>query len=236
MSAQRMAAAAALTDTASFVETVRAGVVLPDKVSATAAAAVVTLAQTAEAAAESGPGPFVAAALAVLDTIALAATPDQAAPVLQVAAATAVSLVPAVDDAPETTQAAAAIRAALAVAATMQAIRLLSTATYTDRPSAIAARTLIGTIAEAVLPLYGALGPKVTNAFSDLWGQAVTYLTQVITNLKPVVLYEVNLSLPSTVLAYRLYGDPSRATELVARNRVGTPMLMPTLFEALAPN
>ena len=43
------------------------------------------------------------------------------------------------------------------------------------------------------------------------------------------------LSFPSTALAWRLYGDPARAEDLVARNRVATPLFMATNFEALAP-
>ena len=42
-------------------------------------------------------------------------------------------------------------------------------------------------------------------------------------------------SFPSTALAWSLYADPTRAPELVARNRVGTPFHMPATFEALAP-
>ena len=37
-------------------------------------------------------------------------------------------------------------------------------------------------------------------------------------------------------LAWALYGDPSRAAELVERNRVGTSLFMPAAIDALSPD
>ena len=230
---QRADAGAALTDAAALVTTLLQSTTLPDVTASSAQMALAALTPTAAVAADTDPGAFITAALAALDAIAIDATPDDAAPTFQTAAALAVSMVaPTVADQPDATRAAATIPAALAVAVAMQAIRLIATSTYTDRPAAILAREEMKAIAVAVLPFVGALGALVQSAFADLWGQAVTYLTTVITNLAPVVLFQTNLSLPSTVLAYRLFGDPTRAVDLVARNQVSTPLFMPTIFEA----
>ncbi len=237
MSDLRADAFAAMTDMAAFVETVRQSLVLADKVSATAAAAIAALASNIESYAHgsgsAGPGAFVIGMLNVLDDIMVGADPDTAAATMVDAASAAVANVPAGLVAQlDQDQAGAAIWVATAVAGSMQAIRMVATATYTDRPAAIAARTTIQGIAELVLPVLGVLGDDATGAFTDLWGAALDQLTVVILDLAPIALYQTNQSLPSCILAYRLYGDPSRAAQLVALNKVGTPLLMPLIFEA----
>ena len=52
---------------------------------------------------------------------------------------------------------------------------------------------------------------------------------------QPVVRVEASRSFPSTALAWSLYGDPTRAEELVRRARCGTPLFMPATFEAVSP-
>ncbi len=64
----------------------------------------------------------------------------------------------------------------------------------------------------------------------------VEYLSQVITTLAPVITVSAQVSLPSLVWAWKLYRDPTRAPELVARNSVPHPSYMPLRFEALAPS
>ena len=230
---QRSDAAGALADAAAFVQTLLVSTTLPNATAAQAQMVLSALAPTAGAAADTDPGAFVTSVLAVLDDITVDATPDDAAPTFQTAAALAVTMVPAtLGGQLDASQAAATVPAAIAVAAAMEAIRLIAGATYTDRSTAIAARDAMQAIAVAVLPFLGSLGGAVTTAFSDLWGQSVSYLSSVIADLAPILLYQTNVRLPSTALAYRLYADPSRATELVARNRVSTPLFMPTIFEA----
>ena len=232
---QRADAAGYLADATAFVQTVLQSVALPDATASATAIALGGLLPTAVEAAENDPGAHLAATLTQLDAITIDAVPDDAAAAYQTAAALALTMVPpTVATQPDPSNPAGAIPAAVAVAAAMQAIRLVATSTYIDRPAALEARSTLKAIAVAVLPLVGALGAEVQAAFADLWGQAVSYLTQLITDLAPIVLYETNLSLPATALAYRLYGDPTRAVELVARNRVSTPLFMPTIFEAAA--
>lgn len=102
---------------------------------------------------------------------------------------------------------------------------------YQDRPQAISARADVAErfeteMAEARGELFVAL-QAVRNA-------TVEYLSRAVLDLAPVVTVSANLSRPSLYWAWRLYQDPTRAGELVARNRVIHPSYMPTTFEALA--
>jgi prophage DNA circulation protein len=55
-----------------------------------------------------------------------------------------------------------------------------------------------------------------------------------INNLAPVITVESNRIRPSLDLAWILYADPTRADELVARNKVRHPSFMPREITALA--
>ena len=110
--------------------------------------------------------------------------------------------------------------------------RALALQSYTDRPSAIGARNQIAAMANTVLPFYGVLGADACDAFDEIYGSAAQFLSQKIINLAPVELVSLAVSLPSNVLAYRLYGDPNRGLQLAQMNNVATPCFMPTLFEA----
>jgi prophage DNA circulation protein len=85
-----------------------------------------------------------------------------------------------------------------------------------------------------VTAVYAELGAAACAAFDDIYGLAARHLSSRIPDLAPVIIVEVGVSLPSNVLAYRLYGDPNRGLELAQRNRVATPCFMPLQFEASA--
>jgi prophage DNA circulation protein len=123
---------------------------------------------------------------------------------------------------------------AAAVFYAAQAARLYAVADYLDRGSAQAARAKIGQLAGAVTAVYAELGAQACAAFDDIYGLAARHLSSRIPDLAPVIIVELGVSLPSNVLAYRLYGDPNRGLELAQRNRVATPCFMPTVFEAAA--
>jgi len=109
-------------------------------------------------------------------------------------------------------------------------------ATYAARPDATAARTRFAGLASPVVERVGeVLGFAAGEALSDLAGETVTTLSRVAADRAPLVTVETGVSLPSVVLAWRLYGDAERSTELVDRNRAATPALMPVRLEALAP-
>jgi prophage DNA circulation protein len=106
---------------------------------------------------------------------------------------------------------------------------------YGDRPSAQAAAGRLSALADASLERVAEFGGEdIWRAASDAVRQAIDFLSRGALDLKPVVLVEAMRSFPSTVLAWRLYGDPERAEELVERNAVTTPLFFPTSFEALA--
>lgn len=81
----------------------------------------------------------------------------------------------------------------------------------------------------------GAPDAPVAAVLTGLRDRCVAYLSQTIATLAPVVTVGAPVALPSLFWAWRLYGDPTRAVELVARNGVPHPSFMPTDFEALAP-
>jgi prophage DNA circulation protein len=63
---------------------------------------------------------------------------------------------------------------------------------------------------------------------------AVDFLAQVIINSRPVLMVSTPVYIPALLAAWRIYADPLRADELIARNDVKTAEFMPTTFEAQA--
>jgi prophage DNA circulation protein len=124
------------------------------------------------------------------------------------------------------------LAAAMAFAAA--ASQLISTAVYPDRQAAIDGRTKIANLCSQVQAVYSAAGADVKDAFDGMCGATASFLSRAIVNLAPYVIVKVGASLPSNVLAWRLYGDPSRSAELDRLNRVATPCFMPTKFIALS--
>ena len=107
---------------------------------------------------------------------------------------------------------------------------------FAARQDAQAARSALSASAgPAIEASGGILGDAAGEALSGVIGTAVQSLTRIAADRAPLVRVETGVSLPSVVLAYRLYGDPERSAELVARNRVATPAAMPVVIEAVAP-
>jgi prophage DNA circulation protein len=106
---------------------------------------------------------------------------------------------------------------------------------YGSRRDGVAARADAATrfgIALADLP--GAENLEAYAAAAALRGQVAAYLSRLITDLAPVVTVTAPLRMPSLWWGWRLYGDPTRGAEIVARNGVRHPAHIPTEFEALA--
>lgn len=107
---------------------------------------------------------------------------------------------------------------------------------WVSRPQARAARTRIAAIGEEALGYVSAKGAIAVDLYGylrKLIELGVLIVSEQAANAVPIVRVETGISLPSTVLAYQLYGDAGRAEGLVDIARVGTPMLMPIAFEAL---
>ncbi len=63
---------------------------------------------------------------------------------------------------------------------------------------------------------------------------SVRVISDIAANAAPIVNVRTGISLPSTVLAYQLYGDAKRAQGMVDIAGAATPLVMPTTFDALA--
>jgi prophage DNA circulation protein len=107
--------------------------------------------------------------------------------------------------------------------------------TFADRPAGITAR---GEIAERfeneLYDTTGAAQAALYVAIEQLRGKVIEWLTKAINDLAPVITVESARIRPSLDLAWILYADPTRADELVARNKVRNPAFMPRQIEALA--
>ena len=107
---------------------------------------------------------------------------------------------------------------------------------YKSRPDGVSARAEAAARFQAELEqCFGAADAGLAIAIQDLRGSVVDYLTRLIADLKPVVTVETASQMPSLALAWRLYADPLRAEELVARNAVRHPSFLPQTLSALAP-
>lgn len=106
---------------------------------------------------------------------------------------------------------------------------------YASRPEGVAARALLSDYySNEIDRAAGADAADLYVALVEARGTAIEYLSRVIADLAPVVTIEAPIGMPSLYWGYRLYGDPNRAAELVARNGVRHPSFMPATFSALA--
>lgn len=106
--------------------------------------------------------------------------------------------------------------------------------TLTDRPMAITLRANVAQYIEAELEDLSAADIDLYRELSAMRDAVINYLSLTILDLAPVLTVGANLRMPSLFWAWRLYKDPNRSTQLVERNRVQFPSMMPTDFEALA--
>lgn len=121
------------------------------------------------------------------------------------------------------------------VAGLVAACFAVTRASYPSRQDAQAARSAINTRAETAYRQAGVYGSEAIEWLVSLAGITALHLSRTAAERAPAVRVETGLSLPSTLLAYDLYADAGRAGELVDRNRIGTPLVMPVAFEAVAP-
>jgi uncharacterized protein YjeT (DUF2065 family) len=106
---------------------------------------------------------------------------------------------------------------------------------YPDRPTAITARAdCVERFEREISLCAGWLDAHLARSLAGARDACVAYLSQAIITLKPIVTVSANIALPSLWWAWRLYEDPSRAGDLIARNDVAHASYMPTRFEALA--
>lgn len=106
---------------------------------------------------------------------------------------------------------------------------------YASRPDGVNARAEVAArFSDELAGTRGADDAAFVLAAQDLRGRTVDYLTRLSADLAPVVRVSALRPLPSLWWSWRLYADPARAGELVARNVVVAPAFMPREFQALA--
>jgi hypothetical protein len=109
-------------------------------------------------------------------------------------------------------------------------------AQWISRTQARAGRDRIASAGDAALSVVSAMGANGVDLYVWLYALtnvAVRLVSDQAADAVPVVRVETGISLPSTFLAYQLYGDAGRAAGLVEIAGVSTPMLMPSAFNAL---
>lgn len=105
---------------------------------------------------------------------------------------------------------------------------------WMSRPAARDARSILVEQAHRAYAVTARLGPDLHGWLAGLVAVAVRLVSEMAANATPMVTVQTGISLPSTVLAYHLYGDANRAGGMVDMARAATPMVMPATFEALA--
>ena len=107
--------------------------------------------------------------------------------------------------------------------------------TYPDRRAGVNARADLAARFEAeLLQTTGAEHADLYRDLVALQGAVIDYLSRAINDLAPVITIEASRIMPSLFWAWRLYADPQRGGEIVARNAVRHPSFVPTIFAALA--
>jgi prophage DNA circulation protein len=133
-------------------------------------------------------------------------------------------------------QSASGLAEAARVGALLAMAEALPRRVFSDRPMGVQARALFAErFAAAMQRASVEERPDLFVALSDISGRVAEYLARIITDLAPVVTVSAPRRMPSLWWAWRLYADPARAAEIVARNRLAHPSFVPRQFEALAP-
>ncbi|MBY5804079.1 hypothetical protein HFN52_10765 [Rhizobium leguminosarum] len=110
-------------------------------------------------------------------------------------------------------------------------------AEWASRPMARSARSRVSSAGDDGAAAADTLGGDGADLYA--WLTSVTavscrLISDIAADAAPVIRVSTGISLPSTVLAYQLYGDAKRASGLVDLAGSSTPMVMPTLFDAIA--
>jgi prophage DNA circulation protein len=104
-----------------------------------------------------------------------------------------------------------------------------------SRDDAYAFGSRIRTALDGAIQDAGDAGDDATfDALTDLRAASLADIRARSADLRPVRSYDLPSGAPAPVLAYRLYGDPARATELAQRNRAAHPLFLPRRGEALS--
>jgi hypothetical protein len=107
---------------------------------------------------------------------------------------------------------------------------------FPSRPDAVAARAAVSTAIDRVRQKLSGTEASAAQVFSNIEAAVSSYISLLAADLRPLVEIRAQASLPALVWAWKLYADPHRVADLVARANVPHPGFMPLKFEAVAPN
>jgi len=108
--------------------------------------------------------------------------------------------------------------------------------TWSDRPAATAARAMALALLDAELEVASAIrATDLYAAIGDARAALQRFFAATVADLRPVVIVTAPRALPAVWHAWRLYADPTRAQELIDRNRAPHPAFLSERFEAVAP-
>lgn len=106
---------------------------------------------------------------------------------------------------------------------------------YSDRRAGVQARAELAARFEAeLLQTTGAGHADLYRDMVALQGAVIDYLSRAINDLAPVITIEASRIMPSLFWAWRLYADPRRGVEIVARNATRHPSFVPATFAAVS--
>lgn len=108
---------------------------------------------------------------------------------------------------------------------------------WPSRPEARRVRSRVADTGDAGLSAASSLGGDGADLYawlSSVVAISVRVISDIAANAAPIVKVSTGISLPSTVLAYQLYGDAARAQGMIEIAGAATPLVMPTTFDALA--
>ncbi|MBN9453261.1 MAG: hypothetical protein J0I42_15035 [Bosea sp.] len=156
-----------------------------------------------------------------------------------IAAAGSVALIPAPTRSPALTVAQDLARAAsqvVAAACWQEAAVSLLVTLPTGREDVETARARLATGVEPILDGLATIGDgSMHTAVRETIDMAIAGLDEIVLNIAPMALIRAIRNLPSTVLAWQLYGNPDRAGEIVALSGSLTPLFLPLEMTLPAP-
>jgi hypothetical protein len=113
--------------------------------------------------------------------------------------------------------------------------QVISTMTFTSRSDVeTVMQSLIQPFADAEEIAADSMDPATFQALIALHGAINNHLVKTAMPLPRMLTYQFFDTLPSLVLAHRLYGDAGRADEIVAENKIVHPAFCPNVGRALS--
>lgn len=230
---------AAIEDVAASIETIRTTYAIDQTISATARDEISTLFDLGSSAVDRFAGvdasSIVGGMFSAVRTLSSGMDPTDASKAfVDVLADFSIPSIPAVGTSHQIRL--ATNRGAIAQGARLAALSAyaegLARRTFLARPEGVTARADAAEFFDAEMAR--ATTPEVVVGVQKVRNAVVDYLSKTITTLAPVVTVEAPLLMPSLWWAWRLYGDPTRSDEIVARNGLKHPSFVPKTFEALA--